>query len=246
MRAAGDMGHVRVGNVADGATTHLALGDGPLFGTSGAISATAVLWFAAAAVLVIAGLLAAPRGVVRRSLAVAAASGVVVALVYLAGVSSSAPRFLLPSYALMSLPIGLALEASAARAALRPVVVAFALLWVASHGVVAVDVTAAAKLDRSGPEATGRQLRELVPTDRCLVVGVSWPQVAYAAACGGIRGDPVVAAATSREALHAGTRLFVVVQHGMPAPALPLRPFFSSGRLDVYELVPGAALSAVP
>lgn len=240
LRAAGHMGGVGAGDPVSRALDHLALADGPLIGATGGTSVIAVLWLMSAVVLTIAGVRSAPGETARRSLVVAVASAILVVGLYVTSVSGTAPRFLLPAFAFISLPMGVALGTMAPRRALRPVVAAFVLLWAGSHVVVALDVGETITAERAGPQAVGRDLRELLGTTDCVVLGASWPQVAYAAGCQGIR-DAVDAPTAAREVVQAGLRPIVIVQHGAVPPALPLRPLFSASGLDVYEVVPGVA-----
>ena len=243
--AAGDMGRIGGADPLDTVRTHLALADGSPLGASGPVSTMTSLWLAAVVVSTAVGFALAPTWRVRRPLAVALASAALPAAGYLVFVRGAAPRFLLPTFALLSLPMGAALAAALARPALRAVAVAVSLLWVGSHLGTALEVTSTAVVERAAPQTTGRELGRLVGTDDCVVLGRSWPQVAYAAGCAGVQDtvDPMVAA---RAAAAAGDRLFVVTGSGASLPPLAVRPLFSAVGLDVYEVVPSDGAGAVP
>lgn len=158
--------------------------------TAGPAATTTVVWFIAVPILAVLGLAMA---ITRRQLAdltpplLAAAAFVVFYLVLL---DYGSPRFLLPIFALLSIPIayGLVSFVTEAPRSLRPVAVAVCLLAVAAHlGVQArYDVT---KRDgivatRQHPRERAQALQAYLPRGRpCLVIGNKPQVIAYYLRC---------------------------------------------------------------
>ncbi|MEV8125426.1 hypothetical protein AB0P07_15195 [Streptomyces sp. NPDC085944] len=150
---------------------------------------TSAIWWFVTPVLVAGGVLAAARA---RRLATAllpALCGASVAVPYLLLIDYAAPRFLLPAYALLSLPVADALATSArsVRPRLRPAAIALvtaliAIQLVTQHVVLTRAVHAAA--DGTGEYARiAADLRTYGVRPPCLVTGRLATPVAYQTRC---------------------------------------------------------------
>ncbi|WP_067180444.1 hypothetical protein [Microtetraspora niveoalba] len=167
---------------------HLRALDGPIlcrFGhPCGDVPLAHVAWFAAIPVLAAVGLWAVRKPARRRPLIIATASGVALALSYIFTIGYAAPRFLLPVYALLALPVACGL-ASVARVRAGRVLVAVAMLAFfvlqGSTLLERADVEGAAREpDRLAAEA----LRGLGITRPCFLYGHAALQVGYLSGCG--------------------------------------------------------------
>ncbi|MGW3568152.1 ArnT family glycosyltransferase [Streptomyces sp. NPDC000941] len=148
------------------------------------------------------------------------------AVPYLLLIDYSAPRFLLPAYALLALSLA-ALAARAVRAARSPVPVAAALglvlaVQLGSQYAVLADTThqAAATAERYQRAAAG--LRALGLRPPCLVAGSRALPIGYAAGCASaeVSGNntSTTAAALLRRAAHEPTAVFGHAPgHGLPS-----------------------------
>ncbi|WP_066370113.1 hypothetical protein [Herbidospora mongoliensis] len=154
--------------------------DGPAlcrFGVEcGGVSPLLVIWWIAIPLAAGAGLWAARHTPWFRPLALATATAVAMALPYFFYVDYAAPRFLLPVYALLALPI-----ATAARLARLP----FAA-GVAAHlilqGVVAVTMSADARTEREVMTAAAEKLRPRIEGP-CVIYGQGGAQLGYLLGC---------------------------------------------------------------
>ncbi|GLW99224.1 hypothetical protein [Microtetraspora sp. NBRC 16547] len=167
---------------------HLRALDGPIlcrFGhPCGDIPLAHVAWFAAIPVLAAVGLWAVRKPARRRPLLIATASGAALALSYIFTIGYAAPRFLLPAYALLALPVACGL-ASVARARVGRVLVAVAMVaFFALQGGTLLERAeiegAAREPDRLAAEA----LRGHGITRPCFLYGHAAIQVGYLSGCG--------------------------------------------------------------
>lgn len=165
--------------------------DGPLLcrPCDGAVRWPALLWWGALLPLAAAGVAAAHRA--RRSAAgwLPVAVAVSMAFTYLFLIDYSAPRFLLPVYALLAVPAagGLARLWSAARPRLRPALGAGLAMAVAGHLLIQgtilahwVDVHTAA---RQGQARLAGELRAAGLRPPCLLTGDDAIPVGYLTGC---------------------------------------------------------------
>jgi hypothetical protein len=184
-----------------GALEHLALADGPLLGPdrAGGIPVAGGLWWVGLAALIVAGLALERRGQRATAVRIATIGGAGLAAEYIVAVSGLAPRFLLPSLALLSVGAGCGLAAlwrsgAFARVAAAAISV-LACLGAAWHLGTLRTLEQAARVERAVPRAVGEAIaRELTPGDGpCVVASTdSYPQVAFAAGCRGRVFDPEV------------------------------------------------------
>jgi hypothetical protein len=147
------------------------------------------LWWLLLPVLVAAGLLAARRAGQLSSALLATGCGLCLAAQYLFMIDYAAPRFLLPAYALLAIPVadGLALAVSGVRRDLRPAMTALVtcvlvLQLVTQHLVLDHEVggTVAFHDDytRIAAELAGHGVRP-----PCLIQGVQYIPIAFYAGC---------------------------------------------------------------
>ena len=147
------------------------------------------LWWLALPVLGVLGILAARKAGQLASALLAAACGLCLAAQYLFMINYAAPRFLLPAYALLAIPVadGLAFILTAVRRELRPSVAAtvtcfLILQLVTQHLVldheVGGTVTFHNDYTRIVAELAARGVRP-----PCLITGVQYIPIAFAAGC---------------------------------------------------------------
>ncbi|MEU4537385.1 hypothetical protein AB0G15_21225 [Streptosporangium sp. NPDC023825] len=154
--------------------------DGPAlcrFGVEcGGVSPALIIWWIAILLATGAGLWAARHTAWFRPLALATATAVAMALPYFFYVDYAAPRFLLPVYALLALPI-----ATAAHPAPIPV-----LAGVAAHlilqGTVAVAMSSDARTERDVMNAAAEELRPRIEGP-CVIYGQGGAQLGYLLGC---------------------------------------------------------------
>ncbi|MGP3926829.1 hypothetical protein [Streptomyces sp. 8N616] len=149
---------------------------------------TAAWWFLLP-LIAAGGLLVAARA---RQLAVAlvpALAGLSLAVPYLVTIDYAAPRFLLPAYALLAVPVAVCVVClvADARRKLRPVVAAVVVLALAGHAAVQFAVLdGLVSRSRSTREAVGRiaaELRGEGVRPPCVVTGAEAVRIAYRAGC---------------------------------------------------------------
>jgi hypothetical protein len=147
------------------------------------------LWWLALPVLGALGIMAARRAGQLASALLPAACGLCLAAQYLFMINYAAPRFLLPAYALLAIPVadGIAFILTAVRLDLRPAVTAtvtclFIFQLVTQHLVldheVGGTVTFHDDYTRIVAELAGRGVRP-----PCLIAGVQYIPIAFAAGC---------------------------------------------------------------
>ncbi|MET8679813.1 hypothetical protein ABZW18_20090 [Streptomyces sp. NPDC004647] len=199
--------------------------------------ATAAWWFALP-LLTAGGVLAAAR-IHRLAVAlVPALAGISLAVPYLLLIDYAAPRFLLPTYALLALPVALCLFrlVTGARPQLRPLVVAAVVLALAGHYAVQYAVLhVVASRSRETREAVGRIAAELHREGLrppCTVSGEEAVRIAFRTGCssrqigghdGSITRAGLLEAAGSRPVavLVAGDRAAPSYTHGWRVQELP-------------------------
>ncbi|MBB5133500.1 hypothetical protein HNP84_003226 [Thermocatellispora tengchongensis] len=206
--------------------------DGPTlcrFGADcGPISPVALLWWLAIPAMAGVGLWAARRDGHLGPMLLAAVCGVAMALPYLFYVGYAAPRFLLPAYALLALPVAGAVTAltvtaqpgwpatTAAPPAVRGlavVVAAGVLAHLALHGAVAHRMAAINVKVREEVRLAAEGLRARGVRPPCMIYGESAVQIGYLIGCdsqGIVRRFGERPAARVSRALTRGDRVVVV------------------------------------
>ncbi|MBT2442764.1 hypothetical protein J7E93_22155 [Streptomyces sp. ISL-36] len=149
----------------------------------------AALWFFALPLLVAAGVWAAVRARRHRTeLVVATEVGASLAVPYLFTVGYAAPRFLLPAYALLALPVAYGLvRACRPRPRGRRLVVGLVAVAVTAHGAIQyrmVDSTAdRVRRDTADLGRVAAELHALGVRPPCVVSGVEAIRVAFRTGC---------------------------------------------------------------
>jgi hypothetical protein len=147
------------------------------------------LWWFALPVIAALGVIAAARASRLASSLIPALCGLSAAVPYLFLINYAAPRFLLPTYALLSIPVadGLGWMISAARADLRPAViavVAFCLVGQLTAEHLVLDRTVArAMVDHTAYTRLVAGLRAIGIRPPCLLTGNQAIPVAFYARC---------------------------------------------------------------
>jgi hypothetical protein len=143
---------------------------------------------------------------------------------YLVLVSGLAPRFLLPAYALFSVPAAVGLVSLLTGGAARRIAGAAAVALLA--GLTAWQVGPARSIGtnaaaaRGSVAAVGGEVRALAAGRPCVVASAAgFPQVAFASGCAGrsLAGADAASLAALRGSVPRSDRLFVVLP--MPPPA---------------------------
>ncbi|MFG2876468.1 hypothetical protein ACGFYU_16010 [Streptomyces sp. NPDC048337] len=147
----------------------------------------AVLWWLALPLLTAGGLVHAYRARRLRTLLVPTAAGLSVAAPYLLLVGYAAPRFLLPSYALLSLPVALCLTRLYAGTRARPLARTALCLVLVAHLALQLAITAAVAARSRATDAAftavAADLRAQGLVPPCLVGGEEAVRVAFRAGC---------------------------------------------------------------
>ncbi|MBO1337812.1 hypothetical protein J3486_42140 [Streptomyces sp. VRA16 Mangrove soil] len=141
------------------------------------------LWWTALPVLVVLALYVARR---ERRLTVSAlpvACAATLSVSYLLLIGYSAPRFLLPAYALLSLPVAVLLRHLKRPRPLAVAAVALIGLQIASQALVLHRVTDSTAATDGRYVAAARGLRTMGLTPPCLVTGPRATPIGYAAGC---------------------------------------------------------------
>ncbi|RKT02545.1 hypothetical protein BX286_0453 [Streptomyces sp. 3211.6] len=147
---------------------------------------TALWWFALPP-LTAGGLVAARRG--GRWAPAALATGVAVSLAvpYLLMVGYAAPRFLLPAYALLAVPVALGLSRLFALGRGRPLALGALCAALVAHLVLQAGIADAAadrsRADRVAFSAVAAELRRLGVRPPCVLSGTEAVRAAYATGC---------------------------------------------------------------
>lgn len=162
--------------------------DGPTlcrFGAEcGAVSPVALTWWLAIPVMTALGLWSAGRRRHLFPIALAAVTGLAMALPYLFYVDYAAPRFLMPAYALLSLPIAEAVVTGVRlRRPVAAVVIAGLVAHVALQGAYAYRMAAVSHRDREAIDAAVQELRRMGMRPPCMIYGQSGVQIGYHLRC---------------------------------------------------------------
>ncbi|MFC9946226.1 hypothetical protein [Streptomyces pratensis] len=214
--------------------------------------ATAVWWLALP--LVVAGGIVAARRAGRGAVALlATATGVSMAVPYLFLVEYAAPRFLLPAYALLALPVAeyVAYLFARARRARRPAGFVALTLALAAH--LAVQLSVLSHVVRTSHTtsaefaATARELNRLGVRPPCVLSGDHAVPIAYYAGCAsrqtGGHDASITAEALRALARHVPTAVLVAEGEEPPpvtdgSPAYPLPPARGPGPRRTHLLYP--------
>ncbi|MBO0827055.1 MAG: hypothetical protein J2P24_04665 [Streptosporangiales bacterium] len=165
--------------------------DGPLLCrpcTGHLASPVLTLWWLAIPVLVALGLVVAARTRELAATAVPAACGASIGLSYLLTLTYAAPRFLVPAYALLSLPVGVLLGrlVGGARRFRSPVTVAVALvlaLQVASQVAVLVHESGDHTTAALGYQPAAAALKRDGVRTPCIITGTDDVPIGYVLGC---------------------------------------------------------------
>ncbi|WP_078876954.1 hypothetical protein [Streptomyces sp. 150FB] len=188
---------------------------------------SAALWWFALPVLVLGGVLAAVRTRLRAVVLLPALTGLSLAVPYLLMIDYAAPRFLLPTYALLFLPVALGLIrlVAAVRPALRAqaaTVVALVLVvhvgsqYATLHGIV--DRSRATR-DSIGFVAAELNRQGVRPP--CTVTGLEAVRIAFRAGCASrqIGGHDSSLSSTDLLRLAEHRPVALLLEQGRPVPA---------------------------
>jgi hypothetical protein len=217
----------------------------------GAVLLPWLLWWSAIPALVLLGLYAARRRDAG-AYVLAAAAGLLMAVPYVFLVGYAAPRFLLPTYALLAFPIAAGVvgllerpRGRAPRCAVAGLVAAGALGQFALQGLT-LDKVASRRLSRRDADVQVAQaLNGLHLRRPCLVYGEHAAMIAYRAGCAAHtvlrwRSEPVVPAPV-RAAQSAGKQVVAVVEGRATPPSLA-----AWGRTPLPGVRPGRWHAYVP
>lgn len=186
------------------------------------------LWWFALPLLVAGGISGAARSGRKDTAVLAAVTAAVLALPYLFLMGYAAPRFLLPSYALLALPVGERVRLAFARRrhGSRPLVlVLLPALLLGSHLLVQAQVlgTALDSNHRTTQRLTSSagQLQRLGLRPPCTVTGPEAVTVGYYASCASRQSaghDTSISSAGLRQLVRGPGSMAVTVPHGQVPP----------------------------
>ncbi|MFD4247437.1 hypothetical protein ACFWP3_38515 [Streptomyces sp. NPDC058525] len=173
------------------------------------------LWWLALPLLTAGGLVAAYRAGRLRLILVPTVTALSLAAPYLLLVGYAAPRFLLPAYALLALPVALCLARLYTWARSRPLALGVLCLALAAHLALQLAVTATlgarGRANRTAFAAVVAELHRQGVRPPCVVSGWEAPRVAFLAGCasrqvygghdGSITPDGLAALARTRPAV---------------------------------------------
>jgi hypothetical protein len=251
MREAAALGHLTTIGIGDRMLQNLALTNGPTIGPESPphVPLAGALWWGTTVALVLLAVVRT-RGT-RRSGPVLCAvlAGSALAAEYLVLVSGLAPRFLLPAYALLSLPaaaglVSLLTGGTAHRIGGAGAVAVLAGLTVWQVGT-ARSIGANAAAARGSVAAVGVEVHRLAAGRPCVVASsVGFPQVAFSSGCEGrgLRGTDAESLAALNGSVPRGDRVFVVLQalvpQGSPLDQLVATtvPAAGGGWWSIYEV----------
>lgn len=255
LRAAGSVGHLSIGGVRERLLQNLSLTNGPAIGPElpPHVPLGGVLWWGGVVVLAALGLLRVRNTPAFRPVLTAALTGLALAAEYLVFVAGVAPRFLLPAYALLAVPAAMGLTSlwerrASSRTAGIAAVVALGLIvaWAGWQVGTARRIEATAVASRASARDVGLVLRARAGGDACAFASTgSWPQIAFASGCAGIRLRPgddgslgILEELTAR-----GERAFVVLRDAASPGSLAgaVTPVAGPAGWFVYELAPMGA-----
>ena len=195
--AAARLGHTGRWAVFENVRQYLALSDGPSIGpvADPQVPLSGALWLLGMAGLVTIGLRAAAARGLLPSLVVPVAAGAALAAEYVVFTDAQAPRFLLPAFALLTIPAGLGLgwilagfrertEARTWRWAAAAATSTLVAAWVILQVGIASRVETGVAEQRASAERAGLRIRALAGRQPCHVYsGAGFPIVGYAAGC---------------------------------------------------------------
>ncbi|MCA1219860.1 hypothetical protein [Streptomyces sp. 8L] len=207
------------------------------------------LWWLAVPVVVVLGLYVARRAGRQAVVLVPVFCGLSMAVPYLLLINYAAPRFLLPSYALLALPVGeclVWLSAGAGSPRLRragAVLVVLALAGqLVSQNIVLTRTVARNEQAHDDFARIANGLREFGVTPPCLVTGTNAIPIGYAAGCasGATSGNNAntTAASIMRTARHRPVAVLVPRGHSVPVYAGSWSPhgMATSRQLGTYTV----------
>jgi len=249
IREAAALGHLTALGVGERVLQNLALTNGPTIGPEAHtdVPLAGVLWWGTTAAL--AGVaVVRTRSPMRGAVLCAVIGGSALAAEYLVLVSGLAPRFLLPAYALLSLPAATGLLSLLSGGVARRIggaaavaVLAGLTAWqVGTARTIGTNAAAARELVAS----VGDEMRGLAAGHPCVVASPSaFPQLAFASRCAGrgLVGTDAASLAALRGSVSPSERLFVALPTSPPAGSpLASTPPISVEGWFVFELSPEA------
>ena len=248
MREAAALGHLTTLGIGDRMLQNLALTNGPTIGPETPhVPLAGPLWWGTTVALAVVAVVRRRGTRMSGPGLCAALAGSALAAEYLVLVSGLAPRFLLPAYALLSLPAAVGLVSlltggMAHRIAGAAGVAVLAGLTVWQVGTArSIGTNAAAA--RGSVAAVGVEVHRLAAGRPCVVASAAgFPQVAFASGCAGrgLRGADAASLAALQGSVPRSDRLFVVLP--MPPPeGSPLGSLPAASLRDgwyVFELPP--------
>jgi len=249
IREAAALGHLTALGVGERVLQNLALTNGPTIGPEAHtdVPLAGVLWWGTTAAL--AGVaVVRTRSPMRGAVLCAVIGGSALAAEYLVLVSGLAPRFLLPAYALLSLPAATGLLSLLSGGVARRIggaaavaVLAGLTAWqVGTARTIGTNAAAARELVAS----VGDEMRGLAAGHPCVVASPSaFPQLSFASRCAGrgLAGTDAASLAALRGSVSPSERLFVALPTSPPAGSpLASTPPISVEGWFVFELSPEA------
>jgi hypothetical protein len=245
IREAAALGHLTALGVGERVLQNLALTNGPIIGPEAHadVPLAGVLWWGTTAAL--AGVaVVRTRSPMRWAVLCAVLGGSALAAEYLVLVSGLAPRFLLPAYALLSLPAATGLlsllSGGVARRIGGAAAVAVLTGLTAWQVGTARTIGTAAAAARESVAAVGGEVGRLAAGRPCVVASDgAFPQVAFASRCAGrgLRGTDRASLTALRSSVSPSERLFVVLSTAPPAGSpLASMPAASVEGWFVFEL----------
>ncbi|TMR91055.1 hypothetical protein EJK15_52080 [Nonomuraea basaltis] len=206
-------------------TEHARALDGPSlcrFGADcGPVSPVALIWWLAIPMMAGVGVWAACRERRPGPASLAAVCGVALALPYLFYVDYAAPRFLMPAYALLALPVAIAMTTLARHRRPWAVLVSVGLLaHLALQGAYAYRMGAIHVVGRERVAEAAEELRRQGVRPPCMVYGESGVQIGYLLGCesqGIMQRFADRPPTRIRQAMARGERL-VVIHADVPLP----------------------------
>ena len=247
MREAAALGHLTTLGIGARVLQNLALTNGPTIGpeSSPHVPLAGALWWGMTVGLAVVAVVRTRGTRMSGPVLCAVLAGSALAAEYLVLVSGLAPRFLLPAYALLSLPAAVGLVSlmtggTARRIAGAAAVAVLAGLTVWQVGTArSIGTNAAAA--RGSVAAVGDEVYRLAAGRPCVVASAAgFPQVAFSSGCAGrgLAGTDAASLAALRGSVPGRDGLFVVL--AMPPPAgSPLGSMPAASELDgwfVFEL----------
>ena len=247
MREAAALGHLTTLGIGDRVLQNLALTNGPTIGpeSSPHVPLAGALWWGMTVGLAVVAVVRTRGTRMSGPVLCAVLAGSALAAEYLVLVSGLAPRFLLPAYALLSLPAAVGLVSLMTGGTARRIAGAAAVAVLA--GLTAWQVGTARSIGtnaaaaRGSVAAVGDEVYRLAAGRPCVVASAAgFPQVAFSSGCAGrgLAGTDAASLAALRGSVPGRDGLFVVL--AMPPPAgSPLGSMPAASELDgwfVFEL----------